>query len=444
MSTSLSSTLQSRISQIIEQKKSNVIVSLDFTDFNVIVNFIHCIGPHTLGVKLHSDIVSNFDQSVLLSLKEKYNIIVIEDRKFCDIGNTVNLQSQTITEYADLITVHSIPGESIMEGLKDNCLKNGCGILLIAQMSTDQNLINTNYTERTVDLAVKYDDIVVGFICQQHLLDGKFHFGVGVSLTQKSDNLGQRYNTPRYLVEQRGIDILIVGRSICNSADPQHEVKKYSFLPNRSEAEMQTQREVVSDITEANRNQPAPELLSQFITCDIVKYGTFTLKSGEISSVYYDFRLLISHPSLLYQVALGMKNMIETSYTFRNRGALHNAKTITFVLDTMIVGVPLGALPLATLVSNIMGMPMIMIRKEQKAYGNQQLIEGLVNRPKCIVIEDVITTGGSVLETIEKLEGKNIKVDHIVAILDREKGGVEMLREKGYFVSTLFKASDIN
>jgi len=160
------------IKQIIQLKSTNVILSADFTNTNEILSLVDQIGHDLLGVKLHSDIIEDVSPQFyqeLLKLKEKHNLIIIEDRKFCDIGNTVRLQSQKICKYADLITVHAISGEGILKGLRNNCEQYNCGILLIAEMSSSDNLIDKNYTNKVVKMANHYEDIVVGFICQSHL-----------------------------------------------------------------------------------------------------------------------------------------------------------------------------------------------------------------------------------------------------------------------------------
>jgi orotidine 5'-phosphate decarboxylase subfamily 1/orotate phosphoribosyltransferase len=113
--------------------------------------------------------------------------------------------------------------------------------------------------------------------------------------------------------------------------------------------------------------------------------------------------------------------------------------------DAIIAGVPLGGISYATLIAYLKRLPMIMIRSEQKEYGTLKQIEGeLFDLTKeVILIEDVITTGQSVRETIEILTKYGLKVKQIICILDREAGGVETLRQMGYEVNSLFELKDI-
>lgn len=95
-----------------------------------------------------------------------------------------------------------------------------------------------------------------------------------------------------------------------------------------------------------------------------------------------------------------------------------------------VVGVPYAALPLATLVSDILNVPMLMKRKEAKAYGTKQLIEG-VYQPggTVLLVEDVVTSGESIRETAEAIRNENLLVTDAIAVLDRQQGATANLAE---------------
>lgn len=219
---------------IIKRKRTNICLSADLTDLNALVELIDKTGPYICAVKLHSDIVRG-SLKPIVDLGNRHDFMIIDDRKFCDIGNTVALQSRDITKYADFITVHSLPGPGIIDGLRDNCIKNDCSILLIAQMSSDQNLIDAEYTSKTIKMAMDNLDIVSGFICQEKLANNVLHFAPGCQLSPSRDpplersvrdQLGQKYNTPEELI-QKGVDVLIVGRGIYLAEDPVKAVQEY-------------------------------------------------------------------------------------------------------------------------------------------------------------------------------------------------------------------------
>lgn len=144
-----------------------------------------------------------------------------------------------------------------------------------------------------------------------------------------------------------------------------------------------------------------------------VQFGEFKLKSGMMSPIYINLRKIISYPLLLKQVADAM---------------WEKASSIS---SDFICGVPYTALPIATCISLDQQLPMVMRRKEKKDYGTKQLIEGdFKPQQTCLVIEDIITTGSSILETCVDLEEAGLKVNQVIALVDREQGGMANLTTK--------------
>jgi orotate phosphoribosyltransferase len=160
---------------------------------------------------------------------------------------------------------------------------------------------------------------------------------------------------------------------------------------------------------------------------EIVKFGSFKLKSGAESPVYVDMRNAISSMDLLRAVA----------------GALHHAVGDD-VVYARVCGVPYGAVPIATAVALQTQKPLITVRKEVKEYGTQKMVEGTyAPDDKILLVEDVITTGSSILETVAILENHGLVVHDIVIFLDREQGGVQRLQELGYAVHVVMKLSEL-
>lgn len=147
----------------------------------------------------------------------------------------------------------------------------------------------------------------------------------------------------------------------------------------------------------------------------IVKQGNFTLRSGAQSSLYVDMRRIFGNIDLLKQIATcTLKQLSPDSYD-------------------AICGVPYGAVPLATSIALLGNKPLIMMRKEVKKYGTQQRIEGVWHPgDRIILIEDVMTTGQSVLEAAKALQEEGLVVHAIVVIVDREQGGGQLLASHGY------------
>lgn len=157
-----------------------------------------------------------------------------------------------------------------------------------------------------------------------------------------------------------------------------------------------------------------------------VKFGEFTLKSGIKSPIYIDLRLLISYPDVLKMIS---KAMIEL------------AENLQF---NVIAGIPYTALPIATAISIEKNWPMVYARKEVKDYGTKKKIEGVYQEGQtALIIDDLITTGGSKFETVEPFEASGLKITDFIVLVDREQGGAKQLESKGYKLHSVIGINEI-
>ena len=225
-----------RLFQLMIDKKTNLSLSADVTSKKDLLQLVDQVGSEICVLKTHIDIVEDFDEDLIKQLQvlsDKHQFLIFEDRKFADIGNTVKKQYASgiyhIADWADITNAHIVPGPGIIEGLKEIGKPKGNALLILAQMSSQDNLLTKEYTERAIELAKMNKDFVIGFIAQEKLTDDPelIHFTPGVQLSGKGDALGQQYQTPETVIGAKGSDIMIVGRGIYAADQPAEMARKY-------------------------------------------------------------------------------------------------------------------------------------------------------------------------------------------------------------------------
>ena len=169
------------------------------------------------------------------------------------------------------------------------------------------------------------------------------------------------------------------------------------------------------------------ELIQALKDCQAVQFGHFTLASGNKSSYYIDIKKAISNPGTLKMIG----NRIVTTI---KKQKLH--------IDT-IAGVAVGGIPLATAVSLQSGLPLVIIRKSSKEYGTGGRFIGEVKKNKLLIVEDVTTTGGSVIEAIEGVREEGAIVDTAITVVDRGEGASAGLDEIGVRLMPLVRSVDL-
>ena len=186
----------------------------------------------------------------------------------------------------------------------------------------------------------------------------------------------------------------------------------------------------VEPATQAPQPTQGPESYSDLIIglADLgaLQFGDFTLASGKKSSMYVDLRLLVSRPDLM-----------------RTAAAAYAEELSTLQCDR-IAGVPYAALPIGMAVALASGVPLIYNRKESKSHGLGKDIEGLWQPgERVVVIEDVITTGGSIVSSVELFRAAGLFVEDAIVLLDRQQGGVENLQKAGIRVHSVLALGDV-
>lgn len=196
-------------------------------------------------------------------------------------------------------------------------------------------------------------------------------------------------------------------------------------------------RDEINDVRRALGGRPAaaahhaalgrPQtLIADLFHLGAVKFGAFTLASGIQSPIYVDLRLLVSKPALLAKAAAAYAELLADLPCER------------------IAGVPYAALPIGTALAIETDKPLIYPRKEQKAHGLGRQIEGLWEPgDRVAIVEDLITSGGSTIQTAQLLRKAGMVVEHAIVLIDREQGGPANLAAAGITAHCVFKLSDM-
>lgn len=154
--------------------------------------------------------------------------------------------------------------------------------------------------------------------------------------------------------------------------------------------------------------------------------GEFTLRSGRKSRYYLDKYLFSTQPDVLRELGRLFAERIEPRRVDR------------------LAGAELGGIPLVTAASLATGLPCIFVRNAKKDYGTAKQIEGTLNAgEKIIIVEDIATTGGQVLEAARALSELGAVVDTIIATIDRQEGARENVEAAGYRFESLFTKTDL-
>lgn len=154
------------------------------------------------------------------------------------------------------------------------------------------------------------------------------------------------------------------------------------------------------------------------------KTGTFTLASGETSDYYVDMKLACADPALLNTLA--------------QHGALYA------IGHDALAGTALGGVPFAVALGLETGRSTFLVRGKSKEHGTQSRVEGPVDgTERVLLVEDVVTTGGSLLDAVDAVREMGCTVEHAITIVDRQQGARELLRENDVALHALITLTEL-
>ena len=166
------------------------------------------------------------------------------------------------------------------------------------------------------------------------------------------------------------------------------------------------------------------ELIQLLKECGAIQFGRFVLTSGAVSDYYIDIKKASTNPKILKKIA---ESMAEYAQDY-----------------ALLAGMELGAVPLVVALSLATNIPYVIIRKEKREHGTSKQIEGgEVKGKRVLIVEDVTTSGGSVVKTIQIIRENKGIVDEVIAVVDRESGAEEKLKNADVSFIPLLSVSDI-
>jgi orotate phosphoribosyltransferase len=153
--------------------------------------------------------------------------------------------------------------------------------------------------------------------------------------------------------------------------------------------------------------------------------GDFTLRSGAKSTEYFDKYLFEADPDLLKHIASAMVKLVPEG------------------IDAL-AGLEMGGIPLATMLSQLTGLPVLFVRKKAKEYGTCKIAEGgQVRGRKLLIVEDVVTSGGAILDAAQALREEGAELAKVICVIDRESGGPANLAQASLELQALFTMSEL-
>jgi len=170
--------------------------------------------------------------------------------------------------------------------------------------------------------------------------------------------------------------------------------------------------------------------LIDLIKAQALEFGQFTLASGKKANYYLDCRKVTLDARGAQLIGEGMLELLVDD------------------MPHLVGGMAIGADPITASILTLSGLrdiPLrgIIVRKESKSHGTGKFVEGPYEAgERLVIVEDVVTTGGSSLQAIERCEAVGLNVDRVLAIVDRLEGGREAFAERGYELTTLLTVKD--
>ncbi|MBI5355438.1 MAG: orotidine-5'-phosphate decarboxylase [Candidatus Aenigmarchaeota archaeon] len=212
-----------RLFRLMEGKQTSLALAADLVSGREVAKIAGKIGNDICVLKTHCDAVSRFGQITgeLKDLGKDLGFMILEDRKFADIGEISRRQLRFINSWADFVTAHAIAGKGTIEALGKN-------VVIVAEMTQSGSLTNAGYRKRAIQIGESLDS--TGFVLnpanKTHVNQKFVVFSPGINFSSRGDSYGQTYVSPVTAIKN-GTDVIIVGRGIYAAKNPAKKSKEY-------------------------------------------------------------------------------------------------------------------------------------------------------------------------------------------------------------------------
>ena len=181
---------------------------------------------------------------------------------------------------------------------------------------------------------------------------------------------------------------------------------------------------------ETEKERLKAELCTLLTRIGALKFGTFTLSGGKLSTYYVDMRIVPSFPEAFKTVEEVYQNLADNDIGLDN--------------FNRIAGIPTAGIPFASVLAYLLHKPFLYVRHEAKSHGRERRVEGILHPgDKVLVVDDLITSGGSLLNAVDAIVCEGGIVENALVLIDREEGGKEALKSKKIRLSSLATMSEV-